>query len=191
MKNKKTYKKYVKEMKKYEGKYSNDEYLSRHPEFKKFEMPKYFYFKFYPDRMQMHYAFIQKEEGVFNIYFIDVNGRIFDKLEFKNKKLAQRGLRKRKFYFSTNKFCEIMPDRPIFLKPSNGRKTAPYSKGNLWKKYNCIKAEPQKIKAEELYNLTDSNKPINRNGEISPFIAYSIIISFIGLIILVTFMFID
>ena len=60
-------------------------------------------------------------------------------MEFRTKKLAQRALRRNKFYFSTNKKCPYEPVQPIYVKLGEGRKSAPYSKGNLWKPAVWIK----------------------------------------------------
>ncbi len=109
----------------------NSDYLSKHPEIESFNMPKNFYFRYLPDRIQIHWAVIKQEgERVF-VYFINKYGRAFDKLEFNNIKIARRRLRKCGFDFSTNRHCYKSPWEPIYIQLSNGRKSAPYSKGNL------------------------------------------------------------
>ena len=106
-------------------------YRQDHPYFKCFDFPGYFYFKIYNDRLVIHWAVIRKEEN-WSVYFISMRGRAFDKLEFKTKKQAQRALRRNKFYFSTNKYCPYKPISPIYINLGEGKKSAPYSKGNLW-----------------------------------------------------------
>ncbi len=135
-------KKFIKGMIEYkkELKGSNHEYLSRHPELEKFDMPKTFYFRYLPDRRVIHWAIIKGVNKVVNvrannevvIYFINNWGRVFDKIECKNIKIARRRLRRNGFDFSTNKYCPYTPPEPIYIKLSEGRKSAPYSKGNLW-----------------------------------------------------------
>ena len=94
-------------------------------------MPKTFYFRYLPDRIQKHWAIIKPAQGFVNVYFINKSGRAFDKLEFKNIKIARRRLRKCGFDFSTNRYCPETPWKPIYIQLSSGRKSAPYSKGNL------------------------------------------------------------
>ena len=116
--------------------YSNQNYLSRHPELEKFDMPKTFYFRYFPDRQQMHWAIIVPLNNTYHspvtVYFINNWGRVFDKLEFKSVKIARRRLRRNGFDFSTNRYCPFTPPEPIYIKLSEGKKSAPYSKGNLW-----------------------------------------------------------
>ena len=116
--------------------------------YKKFNLPKSFYFKILNDRCKIHWAVIMKETDKFCIYFINVFGQAFDKLEFKNINIAKRLLRKNKFISNNNKKCPYMPVEPIFIKLNIGKKSAPYSKGNLWRKqerYN-IEAVSKKSK---------------------------------------------
>ena len=77
---------------------------------------------------------MREENENFVVYFINVSGQAFDKLEFKSKKQAQRALRRNHFYFSTNKHCPYIPINPIYVKLCEGKKSAPYSKGRLWDK---------------------------------------------------------
>lgn len=116
--------------------YSNQNYLSRHPELEKFDMPKTFYFRYLPDRQQMHWAIIvplnNTSHSPATVYFINNGGRVFDKLEFKSIKIARRRLRRNGFDFSTNRYCPFTPPEPIYIRLSEGKKSAPYSKGNLW-----------------------------------------------------------
>lgn len=111
---------------------SNEKYLSQHPEMEQFEFPQYFYFRCFPERSEIHWAIIKPFEDKVKIYFINNWGRVFDELEYKNKKIAQRRLRKNGFDFSTNVYCPFLPPEPIYIKLSNGKKSAPYSKGDLW-----------------------------------------------------------
>ena len=97
-----------------------------------FKMPKIFWFKYLFDRQQYHYAVILKQYNLFVIYFINQYGQIFDKLLYKNYKVAKRLLRKNKFVCSSNKKCDCLPKKPIYKNLMNGKKTAPYSKGTLW-----------------------------------------------------------
>ena len=110
----------------------NNDYLSRHPEIERFDMPKTFYFRYLPDRLEIHWAIIKPADGYVNVYFINNIGRVFDKLEFKNIKIARRRLRKCGFDYSTNKCCKETPREPIYVQLSEGKKSAPYSKGNLF-----------------------------------------------------------
>lgn len=129
-------------------------YRQDHPQFRCFSFPKYFYFKIYNDRLKIHWAVIFKEEK-WSVYFISMRGRAFDKLEFKTKKQAQRALRRNKFSFSTNKYCPYKPISPIYINIGEGKKSAPYSKGNLWnfgrETHNIViqnqpKSKPKQIK---------------------------------------------
>ena len=115
-------------------------YLEKHPEFLKFDFSETYYFRILDDRMAIHWAVIRPEDGKWSVYFINVEGRAFDKLIFKSKKIAQRRLRKNKFFFSTNKKCPYTPVNPIYVRLSSGKKSAPYSKGNLW-----IKSEREQL----------------------------------------------
>ena len=107
----------------------NYEYRKKHPEFLQFKMPKSFYFKILYDRCTINWAIIQNDNNKFIIYFIDENGRAFDKLEYKNKKVAQRLLRKNKFISSNNQKCPYMPIEPIYVKLNTIGK---YSNGKVW-----------------------------------------------------------
>ena len=136
---------YIKETAEWLNKTSNNEYLARHPDLENFNMPKYFYFRIYPDKAQIHWAIIKKNETFVTIYFINNMGRIFDKLEFKNIKIARRRLRKNGFDFSTNRYCPFLPSEPLYINLCTGKKTAPYSKGNLWQSVQRNHKHLQKI----------------------------------------------
>ena len=123
----------------------HNNYLLKHPEYKCFDFPKTFYFKYCPDRFEIHWAIIKEIDDKFKIYFINNGGRVFDELEFKKKKIAQRQLRKNGFDFSTNRFCPFIPPEPIYIKLSKGKKSAPYSKGNLWNKVQRNKKNFDKL----------------------------------------------
>jgi len=131
----KSRKKIIKLIREWETKYSdnNIDFLSRHPEYESFSMPKTFYFRILPDRLAIHWAIIKEVENKAIIYFINDWGRVFDKLELKSVKIARRQLRKNGFEFSTNRYCPKQPPQPIYINLSEGKKSAPYSKGNLWK----------------------------------------------------------
>ena len=137
----------------------NDEYLSRHPEIEQFAMPEDFYFRYYPDAREIHWAIIVKAEtedsSVF-IYFINDWGRVFDILKFKKKKIAQRRLRRNGFEFTKNRFCPFTPPEPIYILPSSGKKSAPYSKGKLWESVPRSKKHFDKLETafikEEIQN---------------------------------------
>ena len=128
----------------------NHEYLSRHPEIERFDMPKTFYFRYLPDRLKIHWAIIVPKCGGYRppvyVYFINDWGRVFDKLEFKNVKIARRRLRRNGFDFSTNKYCPYMPPEPIYIKLSEGKKSAPYSKGNLFQSVQRDRKFPDKTR---------------------------------------------
>ncbi len=135
---------------------SNMAYRKRHPEFEQFDMPEIFWFKIYPDRQAVHWAIIRKiNDSNVEICFIDVNGRIFDKLFFKHEKIAKRLLRKNKFYSNRNKKPPYMPVQPLFVNLSTGKKTAPYSKGNLWipqDRFALLKAKKRRrVKKEKSF----------------------------------------
>lgn len=98
----------------------------------KFEMPKSFWFKVLNDRCEIHWAVIKNENQKYNIYFINVFGQVFDIIELSNVRIAKRLLRKNKFISSNNRKVPYMPIQPCFLYPEKGKKSAPYSKGNLW-----------------------------------------------------------
>ena len=125
---------------------NNHDYLSRHLEIERFYMPKTFYFRYLPDRMAIHWAIIKPADGFVNVYFINNFGRVFDKLEFKSVKIARRRLRKCGFDFSTNKYCSKTPREPIYIQLSEGRKSAPYSKGNLFQSVQRDGNDPGKYK---------------------------------------------
>lgn len=148
-------KKYLKILKTFNQIDNNNDYISRHPELETFEFPKTFYFRFYPDRMAIHWAIVKPAENFVNVYFINNWGRVFDKLEFKNIKIARRRLRKNGFDFSTNRFCPHLPPEPIYIKLSEGKKSAPYSKGNLWQKVQ--RNSKQNEKFQKAYVKTESN----------------------------------
>ena len=172
---------------------SNDAYRKRHPEFEKFDMPESFWFKIYPDRQVVHWAVLRKKEENFEIYFVNVNGQAFDKLTFKQEKVAKRLLKKNKFYSSKNVKPPYLPILPIFVNLCTGKKTAPYSKGRLWvvqdrfpsKKYlnrRRIKKEPV---FEDKYSILDIL--IELFYSIINIIKYIAICFLIGLIFVVIF----
>ena len=125
---------------------NNNDYLSRHPEIERFDMPKTFYFRYLPDRLAIHWAIIKPADGYVNVFFINNIGRVFDKLEFKNVKIARRRLRKCGFDYSTNKYCKETPREPIYIQLSEGKKSAPYSKGNLFKSVQRDRSSQDKSK---------------------------------------------
>lgn len=129
-------KKYLEKINEWYKSHSNHDFLSRHPEIERFDMPKTFYFRYLPDRRQIHWAIIVPISDGYRppvvVYFINDWGRVFDKLEFKYEKIARRRLRKNGFDFSTNRYCPFTPQEPIYIQLSCGKKSAPYSKGNLW-----------------------------------------------------------
>lgn len=141
-------KKYLKKVAQWYKADSNEKYLARHTELESFDFPEHFYFRYLPERQETHWAIIKPFEDKVKIYFINNWGRVFDELEFKKKKIAQRQLRKNGFDFSTNVYCPFTPPEPIYIKLSHGKKTAPYSKGNLWqsvKRDSNKKKKAQKI----------------------------------------------
>ena len=139
------YKKILEEIDKWCKYHSNQDYLSRHPEIERFDMPKTFYFRYLPDRLEIHWAIIKPVQGFVNVYFINEYGRVFDKLEFKNVKIARRRLRKCGFDFSTNRYCAETPREPIYILLSEGKKSAPYSKGNFFKSVQRDGKHPDKL----------------------------------------------
>lgn len=179
--------------------YSNQNYLSRHPELEKFDMPKTFYFRYFPDRQQMHWAIIVPLNNTYHspvtVYFINNWGRVFDKLEFKSVKIARRRLRRNGFDFSTNRYCLFTPPEPIYIKLSEGKKSAPYSKGNLWQsvqrnKKHIDKTEKGYIKrrinhyeySRNLFNIiSESHDVIKKTQEkpsgCTPFLLFGIVVA--------------
>jgi hypothetical protein len=140
---------------------SNKKYLTKHPEFEHFSFPKTFYFKYCSCGAEIHWAIIKEVDNKFKIYFINNWGRVFDELEFGKKKIAQRQLRKNGFDFSTNTFCPFIPPEPIYIKLSKGKKSAPYSIGNKWKKIKRNKKHIDCLKKAFL-----RNQVMNRNSKI-------------------------
>lgn len=142
-------KKYLEKINKWYKFDSNYDYLSRHPELERFDMPKTFYFRYLPDRGEIHWAIIvpkgNEHWSPVNVYFINNWGRVFDKLEFKNAKIARRRLRRNGFDFSTNRYCPFTPPEPIYILLSCGKKSAPYSNGNLWQSVQRDKKHIDKI----------------------------------------------
>ena len=113
-------------------------------------MPKTFYFRYLPERSEMHWAIIKTEATCAKIYFIESWGRVFDILQLKNEKIARRRLRRNGFYFSTNKYCPFTPREPLYIKLSHGKKSAPYSKGNLWQSVKRDEKHFKKIETRYL-----------------------------------------
>ena len=70
----------------------NYDYLSRHPEIERFDMPKTFYFRYLPDVSEIHWAIIKPARDFVNVYFINEYGRVFDKIEFKSIKIFKYDL---------------------------------------------------------------------------------------------------
>ena len=115
------------------GYYLNDlNEIKNRSEYPIVDMPKNFWFKIYNDRLQIHFAFIVEEDNEICVFFSNAKGQVFDKLKYINKKIAKRLLRKNKFVSSSNKKCPFIPAQPLYKKLMSGRKTAPYSVGNLW-----------------------------------------------------------
>jgi hypothetical protein len=107
-------------------------FLNKYDIIKRFPFPEYYYFKVLNDRCHIHWAIIKEEDNKAVIYFINYRGIVFDKLEYKKVRKAQRELRKNKFIFCTNQKSPYLPLSPVYLRLGEGRKSAPYSKGNLW-----------------------------------------------------------
>jgi len=143
-----------------------NEYLQYRPSFTQFIFPKYFYFKILNDRLAIHWAVIKQDISTWIVYFINAEGRAFDKLEFRTKKRAQRALRRNGFYFSTNKKCPYLPLEKIYVRFHYGKKSTPYSHplGRLWdyerKKQPCIVFE----KKEKIYSEIDYISHIIKMG---------------------------
>jgi len=136
------------------GYYLNDlNEIKNRSEYTNFNMPKNFWFKIYNDRLQIHYAFIVDKNNNIYIFFSNVKGQIFDKLQFKNIKVAKRLLRKNKFVSSSNKKCPYLPITPLYEKIMTGKKTAPYSVGNLWIKQERYKTIEYKKELKRLNQL--------------------------------------
>ena len=129
-------KKYLKKINNWFSLDSNHSFLSRHPEIERFDMPKTFFFRYLPEKGTLHWAIIvpkdKESDSSVYIYFINDWGRIFDRLEYKHAKIARRRLRRNGFDFSTNRYCPFTPPEPLYIQLSEGKKSAPYSKGNLW-----------------------------------------------------------
>ena len=87
-------------------------FLNKYDIVKRFPFPEYFYFKVLNDRCHIHWAIIKEENNKAVIYFINYRGIVFDKLEYKKVRKAQRELRKNKFIFCTNQKCPYLPLSP-------------------------------------------------------------------------------
>lgn len=138
-------KKYLEKISKWLKQESSDYYLSRHPEIERFDMPKTFYFRYFPEKKQIHWAITKPTQNGTTIYFIHNYGKIFDKIEVKNIKTARRLLRRNGFEFSTNRYCPFTPHEPIYIQLDCGKKSAPYSKGNLWQSVKRDKKHIDKL----------------------------------------------
>ena len=139
-------------------------FLNKYDIVKRFPFPEYFYFKVLNDRCHIHWAIIKEEDNKAIIYFINYRGIVFDKLEYKKVRKAQRELKKNKFIFCTNQKCPYLPLSPVYLRLGQGKKSAPYSKGNLWnwkeKVYNSIaKKMANGYSPSEAIKLTKKNHP--------------------------------
>ena len=69
-------------------------FLNKYDVVRRFPFPEYFYFKVLNDRCHIHWAIIKEEDNKAVIYFINYRGIVFDKLEYKKVRKAQRELRK-------------------------------------------------------------------------------------------------
>lgn len=139
-------------------------FLNKYDVVRRFPFPEYFYFKVLNDRCHIHWAIIKEEDNKAVIYFINYRGIVFDKLEYKKVRKAQRELRKNKFVFCTNQKCPYLPLSPVYLRLGQGKKSAPYSKGNLWnwkeKVYNSIAEKiADGYSPSEAVKLTKKNHP--------------------------------
>ena len=187
---------------------NNHKYLSRHPEIERFYMPKTFYFRYLPDKMEIHWAIIVPQNSGYRprvtVYFINSFGRVFDKLEFKHEKIARRRLRKCGFDYSTNRYCKETPREPIYIQLSEGKKSAPYSRGNLFQSVQRDRKNPDKYKdsydkawrtwnrrterwnkewleerKRHIINRSQGNKPVIQNNSIDlEILIYFIILAF-------------
>ena len=95
---------------------------------------------------------------VCNVYFINNIGRVFDKLEFKSVKIARRRLRKCGFDYSTNRYCKETPREPLYIQLSKGKKSAPYSRGNLFQSVQRERKNPCKYKKSYYKGLATLDK---------------------------------
>lgn len=153
------------------GYYFNDlNEIKNRSEYLNVDMPKIFWFKIYNDRLQIHFAFIIEENNEIYVFFSNAKGQIFDKLEFKNKKIAKRLLRKNKFVSSSNKKCPYLPVTPLYKKIMTGKKTAPYSIGNLWI-------------TQERYKTIEYKKELKRINQLNLIFFILLVIFIIGIIL--------
>jgi len=115
----------------------NINYRKKHPEFEQFCMPEEYWYKIYGDWQIIHWAILRKEkDNLYGIYFININGRAFDKVLYYSKEEALKQLKKNKFVSSKKKLPPYMPIEPIFICLCKGKNKALYSKKTLWdKKY--------------------------------------------------------
>ena len=115
----------------------NAKYREKHSEFEQFDMPEEFWYKVYYEYQVINWAVIkQAQDDKITVYFINVNGRAFDKLVFDNENVAKIMLKLNGFVSNNKKHSPYLPVLPIFVSLCKGKKTAPYSKGNLWKTFN-------------------------------------------------------
>ena len=122
----------------------NESYRNKHPEFEKFDMPEYFWYKIYQEFQVVHWAVIRQ----FNInkvaiYFINVNGRAFDRLILEDEREAEKLLVKSRFISNKKKKAPYLPIQPIFVSLIKSKKKALYSKAG-W--LNCKIIKNAKIK---------------------------------------------
>lgn len=134
-------------------------FLSKYDIVKRFPFPKYFYFKVLNDRCHIHWAIIQEENNKAIIYFINYRGIVFDKLEYQKVRKAQRELRKNKFAFCTNQKCPYLPLSPVYMRLGQGKKSAPYSKGNLWQSGRQNKKYTDKLQNTYNKNFLNNINP--------------------------------
>ena len=131
----------------------NEAYRNKHPEFEKFDMPEHFWYKIYQEFQVVHWAVIRP----FNInnvaiYFININGRAFDRLILQNESEAEKVLKKSKFISSKQKEAPYLPVEPVFISLIKTKKKALYSKAG-WLNYKIIKKSKRKKVYEVLANF--------------------------------------
>ena len=110
----------------------NEAYRKKHPEFEQFDMPEVFWFKIYQEFQVVHWAVVRKFGfDKVAIYFININGRAFDRLIMQSELEAERLLRKSNFISSKKKEAPYLPIEPVFISLIKTKKKALYSKAGL------------------------------------------------------------
>lgn len=111
----------------------NAAYRTKHPEYKQFMLPNRLWFKVYRKAQMLHWAIIDSEKECY-IYFININGRVFDRYKVKDVKTAEKLLYYNGFRCKNKNKIPYLPIEPIFTCVTRSKRVAIYSRGGLFKK---------------------------------------------------------